>query len=101
MRELAEAAGVSAGTIKHYLREGLLPEPVKTSRNMAWYPREFVERVKLIKQLQEERFLPLKVIKEVLEHGGDARGPRAAAGADRARGPGPRARAVRARTRRA
>ena len=35
MRELAEAAGVSAGTIKHYLREGLLPEPVKTSRNMA------------------------------------------------------------------
>ena len=52
MGELAEAAGVSAGTIKHYLREGLLPEPVKTSRNMAWYPREFVDRVQLIKQLQ-------------------------------------------------
>ena len=69
MGELAEAAGVSAGTIKHYLREGLLPEPVKTSRNMAWYPREFVERVQLIKQLQEERFLPLKVIKDVLEQG--------------------------------
>ena len=66
MGELAEAAGVSAGTIKHYLREGLLPEPVKTSRNMAWYPQEFVSRVQLIKQLQEERFLPLKVIKEVL-----------------------------------
>ena len=32
MRELAEASGVSAGTIKHYLREGLLPEPVRTSR---------------------------------------------------------------------
>ncbi len=74
MGELAEAAGVSAGTIKHYLREGLLPEPVKTSRNMAWYPREFVERVQLIKQLQEERFLPLKVIREVLEQGGDAAG---------------------------
>jgi DNA-binding transcriptional MerR regulator len=74
MRELAEAAGVSAGTIKHYLREGLLPEPVKTSRNMAWYPRDFVERVQLIKQLQEERFLPLKVIREVLEHG-DVEGP--------------------------
>ncbi len=69
MRELAQAAGVSAGTIKHYLREGLLPEPLKTSRNMAYYPREFVERVRLIKQLQEERFLPLKVIKEVLERG--------------------------------
>jgi DNA-binding transcriptional MerR regulator len=75
MRELAEAAGVSAGTIKHYLREGLLPEPIKTSRNMAWYPREFVERLRLIKQLQEERFLPLKVIKEILENGEEGEGP--------------------------
>ena len=74
MGELAEAAGVSAGTIKHYLREGLLPEPVKTSRNMAWYPQEFVERVRLIKQLQEERFLPLKVIREVLDRGGEEGG---------------------------
>ncbi len=67
MGELAEASGVSAGTIKHYLREGLLPEPVKTSRNMSWYPPEFVERIRLIKQLQEERFMPLKAIKAVLD----------------------------------
>ena len=67
MSELAEASGVSAGTIKHYLREGLLPEPVKTSRNMAYYPPEFVDRIRLIKRLQEERFLPLKAIKDVLD----------------------------------
>ncbi len=67
MSQLAEASGVSAGTIKHYLREGLLPEPVKTSRNMAYYPPEFVERIRLIKQLQEERFMPLRVIKRMLE----------------------------------
>jgi DNA-binding transcriptional MerR regulator len=67
MKELAEASGVPAGTIKHYLREGLLPEPVKTSRNMAYYPPEFVERIRLIKQLQEERFMPLKVIKGMLD----------------------------------
>jgi DNA-binding transcriptional MerR regulator len=67
MRELAARSGVTAGTIKHYLREGLLPEPVKTSRNMAYYPAEFVERIKLIKQLQEERFMPLKVIKGMLD----------------------------------
>jgi DNA-binding transcriptional MerR regulator len=67
MGELAEASGVPAATIKHYLREGLLPEPVKTSRNMAYYPVEFVERIKLIKRLQEERFMPLKVIKRVLD----------------------------------
>jgi DNA-binding transcriptional MerR regulator len=67
MKELAEASGVPAPTIKHYLREGLLPEPVKTSRNMAYYPPEFVERIRLIKQLQEERFMPLRAIKSVLE----------------------------------
>ena len=70
MKELAAASGVSAGTIKHYLREGLLGdgrEVVKTSRNMAYYPPEFVERIKLIKQLQEERFMPLKVIKAMLD----------------------------------
>jgi DNA-binding transcriptional MerR regulator len=71
MKELAEASGVSAGTIKHYLREGLLPEPVRTSRNMAYYPPEFVERIRLIKQLQEERFMPLKLIKSVLDEDPD------------------------------
>jgi DNA-binding transcriptional MerR regulator len=67
MSQLAEASGVSAGTIKHYLREGLLPEPVRTSRNMAYYPPDFVDRIRLIKQLQEERFMPLRMIKRVLE----------------------------------
>jgi DNA-binding transcriptional MerR regulator len=71
MRELAARSGVSAGTIKHYLREGLLPEPVKTSRNMAYYPADFVDRIKLIKQLQEERFMPLKVIKGMLDEDPD------------------------------
>ena len=71
MAELAEASGVSAGTIKHYLREGLLPEPVKTSRNMAWYPPEFVDRIQLIKELQERRFMPLKAIKGILDLEGE------------------------------
>jgi DNA-binding transcriptional MerR regulator len=67
MSQLAEASGVSSGTIKHYLREGLLPEPVRTSRNMAYYPPDFVERIRLIKRLQEERFMPLRMIKRVLD----------------------------------
>jgi len=71
MGELARASGVSAATIKHYLREGLLPEPVKTSRNMAYYPAEFVDRIRMIKQLQEERYMPLRVIKGLLEEDPD------------------------------
>ena len=60
MGELAEASGVPSATIKHYLREGLLPKPVKTSRNMAWYSPDYVDRIKLIKRLQEERYMPLE-----------------------------------------
>jgi DNA-binding transcriptional MerR regulator len=69
MSELAERSGVSTGTIKHYLREGLLGDDedvVRTSRNMAYYPEQFVERVRLIKRLQEERFMPLRVIRDVI-----------------------------------
>ena len=72
--ELAERTGVSAGAIKHYLREGLLGGDefiVRTSRNMAWYRPELVERVKLIKRLQEERFMPLKLIRGVLASGSE------------------------------
>jgi DNA-binding transcriptional MerR regulator len=70
MSELAERSGVSPGTIRYYLREGLLgggEDVVRTSRNMAYYPPEYVERIELIKRLQEERFMPLRVIKGALE----------------------------------
>jgi DNA-binding transcriptional MerR regulator len=69
MGELAERSGVSAGTIRYYLREGLLGEGediVRTSRNMAYYPAQYVQRIALIKRLQEERFMPLRVIKGAL-----------------------------------
>jgi len=70
MSELAERSGVSAGTIKHYLREGLLgqgDDVVRTSRNMAYYPPDYVDRIRTIKRLQEERFMPLRAIKDALE----------------------------------
>ncbi|HTU77928.1 MAG TPA: MerR family transcriptional regulator [Solirubrobacteraceae bacterium] len=69
MSELAERSGVSAGTIRYYLREGLLGadgEVLRTSRNMAYYPPEYVQRIALIKRLQEERFMPLRVIRAAL-----------------------------------
>jgi DNA-binding transcriptional MerR regulator len=70
MSELAERSGVSAGTIKHYLREGLLGDGegvVRTSRNMAYYPPDYVDRIRTIKRLQEERYMPLRAIKDALE----------------------------------
>lgn len=64
--ELAEATGVSVQTIHYYLREGLLPPPIKTAPNMAYYSPEHIEDIRLIKELQEKRYLPLSVIKLVL-----------------------------------
>lgn len=68
MSTLAALSGVPAATIKHYLREGLLPEAtVKTSRNMAFYDPALADRIRQIKTLQREHFLPLRAIKAVLE----------------------------------
>jgi DNA-binding transcriptional MerR regulator len=67
--QLAKLAGVSLPTIKHYVNEGLIPTPVKTGKTMAYYDESCVERIKQIKKLQKERFLPLDVIKRVLDSG--------------------------------
>jgi DNA-binding transcriptional MerR regulator len=67
MRELEQASGVGRETIRYYIREGLLPEPKRTSRNSAAYNAEHVTRLRAIKRLQEERFLPLAVIRSLLD----------------------------------
>jgi DNA-binding transcriptional MerR regulator len=65
--ELAKVAGVTVQTIHFYLREGLLPPPTKTAPNMAYYGPEYLEDIRLIKQLQSERYLPLGLIRQLLE----------------------------------
>lgn len=66
--ELARLAGVSAPTIKHYMREGLLPGPAqRTSRNMSYYDVRLADRVRAIKELQETHFLPLRMIADLLK----------------------------------
>jgi DNA-binding transcriptional MerR regulator len=65
--EIAKSAGVSTQTVHYYLREGLLTPPRKTSRNMAYYDPACIEEIRLIKELQAKRFLPLAVIKLVMK----------------------------------
>ena len=67
MKELESRTGVSRESIRYYIREGLLPQPKKLKRNVAEYGIEHVERTQLIKRLQDEHFLPLKVVKDVLD----------------------------------
>lgn len=67
MKELEERTGVGREAIRFYIREGLLPEPEKPRRNVAIYSDDHVERICLIRKLKDERFLPLGVIKELLD----------------------------------
>lgn len=66
MRELERLTGVGRETIRFYIREGLLPEPERPKRNVARYGPQHVERLKFIKKLQQERFLPLAAIKTLV-----------------------------------
>ncbi len=68
MKELEERTGLGREAIRYYIREGLLPEPEKPRRNVAIYSEDHVGRIQLIKKLKDERFLPLGVIRDLLEN---------------------------------
>jgi DNA-binding transcriptional MerR regulator len=47
--KLAELAGVSPDTLRHYERMKLLPVPRRSSGNYRLYPPEALDRVRLIR----------------------------------------------------
>ncbi len=76
MKDLCERAGLSRQVVHFYIQQGLLPEGQKTGRNMAFYGEQHLKRLHLIRQLQEERFLPLKAIRAMLGERDDAFTPK-------------------------
>lgn len=66
MKQLVEASGVAKSTVLFYVNQGLLPRPVKTSPNMAYYDPSCVERLKQIKEWQTRWGLPLERIAKLL-----------------------------------
>jgi AcrR family transcriptional regulator len=54
MSELSARAKITAATIRNYARQGLLPDPVRTGKTMAYYTVEHLERIKNIKALQKK-----------------------------------------------
>jgi DNA-binding transcriptional MerR regulator len=62
---LIQRSGVSRQTIHFYLRKGLLPKPLRTSRTYALYPPEAVDLLELIKQCQSELRLSLDEIGKI------------------------------------
>ena len=51
MAELSATSGVPVSTIKYYLREGLLPEGVRTSATRATYSEAHIQRLRVIRAL--------------------------------------------------
>jgi DNA-binding transcriptional MerR regulator len=67
MRDLCAMTGLSRQAIHFYIQQGLVPEGHKTGRNMAYYTAEHVERLRLVRRLQDERYMPLKKIRALLD----------------------------------
>jgi DNA-binding transcriptional MerR regulator len=64
--EIAKRSGTRASTIRYYVQEGLLPKPEKTNEKMAYYDEGCIERLHIIQELQEKRYFPLYLIKNIL-----------------------------------
>ena len=73
MSKLTEATGLPKSAILHYLSLGLLPQPVKTSRNMAYYDPACVERIRFIRSMQESYSMPLGKIGMLLSYRDEGR----------------------------
>ena len=64
--EIAKKSGVPPSTIRYYVRQGLLPEPDKVNKSMAYYDERCIEKILAIRHLQERKYFPLSVIKNIL-----------------------------------
>jgi DNA-binding transcriptional MerR regulator len=74
MKELVAATGLTKATLLHYVNQRLLPAPLRTSPNMAWYPPHTVARAQFVKQVQQRHRLPLAAIRglvRAMEQGRD------------------------------
>ncbi len=69
MKELEERSGFNREAIRFYIREGILPEPEKPKRNVAFYSDVHIKRLLAIRYMQQEREMSLTRIKSILENG--------------------------------
>jgi AcrR family transcriptional regulator/predicted DNA-binding transcriptional regulator AlpA len=66
MSQLAEASGLTVSTIKFYISRGLLPRPVKSKPNVAFYDQRFLRCLLMIKKMRSEG-LSISSIKSILD----------------------------------
>lgn len=64
--EISRRSGVPVSTIRYYVKEGLLPSPVMVNKKMAYYDEVCIKKLEAIQHLQEKKYFPLSVIKNIL-----------------------------------
>lgn len=67
MADLSRLTGMPRHAVHFYIQQGLVPPGHKTGRNTARYGDAHVERIRVVKELQADRFMPLKAIRAVLD----------------------------------
>jgi DNA-binding transcriptional MerR regulator len=72
MADLCRLTSLPRQAIHFYIHEGLVPPGRKIGRNNARYGEVHVERIRIVRQLQNERFMPLKAIRAMLDGRDDA-----------------------------
>lgn len=68
MKDLVDRTGINKSTILHYLSLGLLPDPIRSSKNMSYYPQCYLNILPVIRTMQTTYHLPLQVIKQILDN---------------------------------
>lgn len=69
MAELSEKSGLKNSTIRHFLKLGLLPKPLKTGRTVSLYNESHLKRLSQIAQLRNKK-VPLLKIKALMRDEG-------------------------------
>lgn len=64
---LSDRTGVPIGTIKYYLREGLLAPGERTSRTTAEYDESHVERLRLVRALTDTGGLGIAAVRRIVD----------------------------------
>jgi DNA-binding transcriptional MerR regulator len=65
--QLVKRTGVPKETIHFYIREGLLRKPRKSGVNAAEYNENYVNQIRLIKDLRDNYYLPIPEIKKIVK----------------------------------
>lgn len=67
MKRLCELTGMSRQAIHFYIQKGLVPPGRRRGRTSAVYTDEHVERIRAVRRMQREEFLPLDAIRATFD----------------------------------